>query len=114
LQRRLTALVDNARLSRRGSRRWTRYFIPAEAGSTSVHADAEDSLSSESRAALRQLERPLAKRPIAIYRSDYLREYVPGETAWLTETEQTHLRRIGTVIDRFQPAGTYARRIADR
>ena len=114
LQRRLTALVDTARLSRRGSRRWTRYSIPVGPEPTSADADAEGSLSAKSRAVPRQLERPLADRSVANYRSDYLRDYAPGETAWLSEIERARLRSLGTVIDTVQPAGTYARRIADR
>jgi len=68
LQRRLTALVDTARLSRRGSRRWTRYSIPAGPGRTPAGADAGVSLSVKSRAVLRQLDRPFAERPVASQR----------------------------------------------
>jgi len=114
LQRRLAALVGSARLNRRGSRRWTRYAVPAEPEPTVAEGEAERSLSARSRAVLCQLERPLSERPVARYRSDYLSDYSPGETAWLSETERMHLRQLGTVVDAVQPAGTYARRVADR
>ena len=116
LQRRLATLVESARLDRLGSRRWTRYAVPVEADrtATSGDSDVERSLSTRSLAVLRQLERPFSERPVARYRSDYLSGYSPGDSAWLSEAERMHLRRLGTVVDTFQPAGTYARRIADR
>ena len=114
LQRRLASLVGAARLSRRGSRRWTRYTVPTGAGNGEAATDIERSLSTRSHAVLRQLDRPLSERPAARYRSDYLRGYVPNESAWLSDAERARLRRLGTVVETVQPAGTYARRIADR
>ena len=114
LQRRLTALVESARLVRLGSRRWTRYAVPVGPERAVEDTDAEQSLSTRSRAVLARLERPLSERPAVRYRSEYLSDYSPGDTAWLSEAERTHLRRLGTVMDTVQPAGTYARRIADR
>lgn len=114
LQRRLASLVEAARLSRSGDRRWSRYSIPRRSGRSDFEQPFEQSLSAGSRALLRRLERPLSERSVTNYRSDYLHDYVPGETAWLSAPEREHLRRLGTVIETVQPAGTYARRIADR
>ncbi len=108
LQRRLTALVDAARLNRHGSRRWTRYVIPAVPDYSIPESGGEQTLSTRACAVLRRLQIPMSERPVVNYRSDYLREYIPGETTWLSEPERIYLRRLGTVIDKVQPAGTYA------
>lgn len=113
LQRRVAALVDAARLNRHGSRRWTRYSLPRASGEQGVVSDIERVLSDQSRKVLRLLEQPLSERAVASYRSNYLRECLPGESAWLSATERAHLRQLGAVNRTAQPAGNYARRIAD-
>ncbi len=114
LQRRLASLVQSEQLSQSGSRRWTRYVVTGESGNAPNHADEQLSFSVESNSLLQQLEKPLTERPETRYRSAYLRSYVPGKTMWLSNLERKHLLEQGTVIETVEPAGTYARRIADR
>lgn len=114
LQRRLASLVQSEQLSQTGSRRWTRYVVTSRTAHLPSETDTQLSFSVESDNLLRQLEKPLTERPETRYRSEYLRSYIPGNTMWLSNSERKHLLKLGTVIETVEPAGTYARRIADR
>jgi len=113
VRRRIAALVSAGELHKVGDRRWARYHveISTDDGAPDVSAIA---LSTEAATLLASVSASLAARPDAPFRAAYLREYVPGRSAWLSDAERAHLRQLGTLIDAPQPAGTYARRIADR
>ena len=114
-RRRVAALVASGRLVKEGERRWVRYRVP-DAATVEGHdgGTAPDWLSGEAKALLDRVSLPLADRPAAGFRAGYLNGYDPERGAWLTDVERAHLRALGTVIDPAEPAGTYARRIADR
>lgn len=114
LQRQLASLVKSEQLSQSGSRRWTRYIATIGSEHAPSDTDRQPSFSVESNGLLQRLEKPLIERPDARYRSAYLRSYIPGKTMWLSNSECKHLQELGTVIETVEPAGTYARRIADR
>ena len=115
VRRRVAALVASGRLHREGERRWARYRVPTEPATVDPGEDAGDvRLSSASGELLDRVSRALVDRPEARFRAEYLEGYEPGRSVWLTAAERAHLRRLGTVADTPEPAGTYARRIADR
>ena len=121
LQYRLKALVAEGRLTRRGERRWARYFV-GSAGTDSSRAGDEEAesrtvsvrLSPEGEAVLRRIDRPVATRDPASWRPEFSRTYRASATGWLSPVELERLHDLGAVADDPQPAGTYARRIVDR
>jgi Fic family protein len=127
LQARLRALVEDGRLVRTGTRRWTRYSLPPEAlGSTSEteekpSAEPEQQpelapipLSREARAIERGVRRALTARTPVGYDRSLLDRYEPNETHYLSQVDRERLRKWGTPAIAPQPAGTYARQVLDR
>lgn len=123
LQYRLKYLVDHHRLIMEGDGRWARYRLPqlqAVAGTAAGRADrrAEGEAflplskpGAEIQAYVRKP--PEARKPVG-YNRDFLDEYRPNETFYLTPAERAHLREVGTPTIAAQPAGTYAKQILNR
>ncbi len=113
LQRRLSGLVEAERLFTEGGSRSTRYLISKAASK----AEPEDDYVrlSPSGAELRQLVRsPKIERTPVGYNREFLDQYRPNESSYLTQETISHLARIGATPDAERPAGTYARHILDR
>ncbi|ODS52290.1 MAG: hypothetical protein ABS36_16970 [Acidobacteria bacterium SCN 69-37] len=113
LQRHLSDLVQEGRLIKEGSGRWTKYrpgTPPAadtpEPGIT-LSADGND---------IRRLVRlPHTARTPVGYNRAFLDSYRPGETFYLSPGERARLADVGRRHgDAQQPAGTYARQILNR
>ena len=121
IQYHLGALVRADRIERRGDRRWTLYF-PRNARTAPVgSADAPAApspvdipLTPAARRTLAYLERPSAVREPAFHRAAFRAGYRPNVDGWLSEVERERLHRLGDVVGRPEPAGTYARRVLDR
>jgi Fic family protein len=58
--------------------------------------------------------RPIQARHPVGYNRDFLNNYRPNETHYLSEKERNHLLAIGKSPDSQRPAGTYARQIFNR
>ena len=125
LQYRLRYLVEKGRLVREGTRRWTKYRLPAteateETAAAAGTADAESEsadvipLSEESAAIRSYLRRPPAARQPVGYNRDFLDSYRPGTSFYLSEDERARLARIGRPHIGEQPAGTFAKQILNR
>ena len=110
LQRRISELVRSGRLSIEGAGRSTLYLL-AKSGELE-----ENYVSlSPSGAEVRQLvRRPQSKRTPVSYNREFLDQYRPNESRYLTADTIAHLTRIGATSDLERPAGTYARHILDR
>ena len=112
LQRHLSKLVDAGRLITEGGGRSTRYLLPK---STEAGVEGEYVRLSPSGADVRQLvRRPIAERTPVGYSREFLDQYRPNESSYLTQETISHLARIGATPDAKRPAGTYARHILDR
>jgi hypothetical protein len=112
LQRHLSELVESKQLVTEGGSRSTRYLLPK-----STEAGIEDDYVrlSPSGADVRQLvRRPLAARTPVGYNRDFLDQYRPNESSYLTPETIASLTRIGTTANVERPAGTYARQILNR
>ena len=110
LQRRLSALVQAGRLISEGAGPSTLYLLPKR-------ADLEERYIplSPSGAEVRQLvRRPQSERTPVSYNREFLDQYRPNESRYLTADTIAHLARIGATADLERPAGTYARHILDR
>jgi hypothetical protein len=113
LQRRLSNLVDDERVTTEGGGRSTRY-LPLKAISE-AQAENDYVRLSPSGADVRQLVcRPQAERAPVGYNREFLDQYRPNESSYLTSETTSYLTRIGRTPDAERPAGTYARHILNR
>ena len=123
LQYRLKHLVDEKRLVKKGKRRWVTYRVPtAEAEHEAVAGDARNEKAfeiqvpvSKSGARIQKyVRKPVeARKPVGYVRA-FLESYRPNVSAYLSEKERAHLKKIGTTTTGEQLAGTYAKRILNR
>ena len=110
LQRRLSALVQSGRLITEGGGPSTVYLLP-------TRGDLEERYIplSPSGAEVRQLvRRPQSERTPVSYSREFIDQYRPNESRYLTADTIAHLARVGATPDLERPAGTYARHILDR
>lgn len=113
LQRRLSELVDAGRLITEGGGRSTRYLLPKAIGEAGAEEDYVRL--SPSGADVRQLvRRSQTERTPVGYNREFLDQYRPNESSYLTLEAIAYLARIGTTADAERPAGTYARHILNR
>ena len=57
---------------------------------------------------------PLQQRAPVPYNVDFLRDYQPNKTFYLSEKERAHLKAIGSNFEQQLEPGTYVKRILDR
>ncbi len=113
LQRRLSKLVAAGRVMREGRGPSTRYLLPTIGKEAGVEEDYVRL--SPSGADVRRLVRtPLTERTPVSYRREFLDQYRPNESSYLTPETIALLTRIGATPDGDRPAGTYARHILSR
>lgn len=125
MQRRLKKLIDARRVKSTGVGKGTRYYLADQPGpSTNLHKD-EASLDAEggffvpvSKAGQEiqtLVRRPLLAREPIGYQRQFLANYRPNSTYYLTARERKYLAEVGLVQSGPEkPAGTYARKILDR
>ena len=126
LQYRLGRLVRMGRVVREGQGPSTSYRLPrgidievsarAESPEGRIGVEAVPGDLKRLRAELRQryLSQPANQRPPVGYRREFLDDYRPNVSAYLSTEERTRLRRMGQLARTPAPAGTHARRILDR
>ena len=126
LQYRLGRLVATGRVVRQGRGRSTVYRLtptvdvriqaragsPTEATRSDILPDHLVRLRDELRQ--RHLSLPPDQRPPVGYRRDFIDDYRPNVSAYLSAEERTRLRSLGEFDEMPQPAGTHARQILDR
>ena len=117
LQRRLTALVDEDRIARKGERKATRYH-PFEVSIETGKGHLKDSLvnifSPKSQKKLKFLDSPLHTREKVSYKRDFLDSYVPNQSQYVPKKIREALFQEGKRFDEQLAAGTYARQISQR
>jgi len=126
LQYRLRRLVDIGRLVKEGQGPSTSYRLPrsrdvgvpvTEASPTAhigVEAVPDDLQRLRNELRQRYLSRPANQRAPVGYRREFLDNYVPNVSAYVSAEERTRLRGMGQLAQTSEPAGTHARRILDR
>jgi Fic/DOC family protein len=110
LQRRLSVLVDAGSLTTEGAGRSTRYLLPK---SVDVEEDYVR-LSPSGADVRRSVGRSLTDRTPVSYNREFLDQYRPNESSYLTPETIAILTRIGVTGDAERPAGTYARHVLSR
>lgn len=118
VQHRLVLLVKNGLLHAKGKARARLYTLPLEKGKDiSGHMEVYNAhaivLSPEAEEIQRQVMRPIQARIPVGYNIDFLDEYRPNVTYYLSESIRQRLFEMGKT-DGDQPAGTYARKIYGR
>ena len=122
LQYRLKYLVDEGRLNKEGEKRGVKYIpasVPAELRNKAHQIPGEEqtgeiSISRQAAEIQKYIRKPFRSRTPVGYERAFLDRYRPNHKAYLSETERTHLRGLGTPSSRAQPAGTYAKQILNR
>ena len=117
LQRWLNALVGQGRLRKEGQARSTRYLLPVQAAPEAADAAPGDvffPLSDEARAIDIAVRQPVQHRTPVGYRRSFLDSYRPNTTFYLPAALRAELQALGQVAAHNEPAGTYARSIANR
>ena len=110
LQRRLSVLVETGRLTSAGAGRSTRYLLRKPDGLEEGYIRM-----SPSGAEVRRLvRRSQSERTPVSYNHEFLDQYKPNESRYLTADTTAYLARIGATADAERPAGTYARHILNR
>jgi hypothetical protein len=126
LQRRLSLLVEQGRLTLEGRGRGSRYGIPAKAGevrpssgkaTAKGYAPAVESyipVSAEGEAVKQAIRAPIQQRRPVGYNRAFLDDYRPNASFYLTPDIRQHLLELGGSPGGERPAGTYARQIYHR
>lgn len=117
LQRRLTALVDEDRIARKGERKATRYHpleVSIETGKRHLKDNLANIFSPKSQEKLKFLETPLYAREKVSYNRDFLDSYVPNQSQYVPKKIREALFQEGKRFDEQLAAGTYARQISQR
>jgi hypothetical protein len=123
LQYRLKHLVSENRLTIEGERRWAKYRLPsgqqkqasvAPEEAAEKEAEASLPLSSSSNEIRQYLRQPLTARKPVGYRREFLGQYRPNDTFYLSAKERARLGELGKSNVTTDAAGTYAKQILNR
>ena len=118
LQRRLTALVDEGKIIRKGEKRATRYHPTQKATPEIDKGQFKDKsaniFTQKSQQKLKFLEKPLYARERVSYNRDLLDNYVPNQIFYVPKKMSDALFEEGKRFDNQLAAGTYARQICQR
>jgi Fic family protein len=125
LQRWLNALMAQHRVRREGQARAVKYWrikpvdsaeqaMPPRTSLVMAHADTTIPLSADAREVEALVRQPLMLRQPVGYERDFLDRYRPNQTYYLSQDIRDELLLQGQVLGGHEPAGTYARQLADR
>jgi len=118
----LRELVEDGSIEAKGQRKGRRYLLrprPVIPGTGELTLQGpppaiQSIFSANSQTLIRRVEAPLYDRPPATYREDWLRGYVPNESAYLTEKQRRDLAALGKRDPIFGRAGTFIKKIYNR
>ncbi len=114
IRRRLNKLLEDRRAHREGPENAPVYRVgpPAHRPHDPSQPEPESlPLSHEAEHLRAQIRRPITERPPVGYHREFLEDYTPGETWYLTERQRRELHERGRTPDPSRPAGTFAREI---
>ena len=114
LQRHLKDLVDRHEIVAVGNGRARRYYGPKVPGGDVTETGSAIPFSVDSREVLDYINLPLASRTPVGYQFEFLDEYQPNETHYLSASLRQQLFKMGSTTPHDAPAGTYSRAILNR
>ncbi|MDQ2995077.1 MAG: Fic family protein [Pseudomonadota bacterium] len=116
LLRRLDSLIEAGQIEKIGIARAVRYRIKDQ--NTLIIAqspiDSQSSLSNEGDEIKAYVTQDIIQRKPVKYQREFLEEYIPNESYYLSAPIRHHLREVGSQPDGSNPAGTFSRHILDR
>ncbi len=118
----LRELVEDGSIESKGERKGRRYHLrkpPVVPGTAQLTGEGQPPavqsiFSVDSQTLIRRVEAPLYDRPPATYREDWLRSYVPNESAYLTDKQCRELATLGKRAPIYGLAGTFIKKIYNR
>lgn len=123
LQRWLSKLIAQKAIRREGQGRSARYSVCTAAGAqvdiagqatATFYAEILIPLSREAKEVEKHVRQPLVRRKPVGYNQAFLNDYRPNETCYLSQGTRDELLSYGQAVSGNDPAGTYARRLANR
>lgn len=121
LQRWLNKLIEDKQIEAIGEGRSRKYIALINKAEATVSSRSEHDgfpksipLSPDSHDILTYLSKPTFERDPVGYSRDFLDDYIPNKTHYLSEPIRRQLHRMGKTIYATQPAGTYGRDIYNR
>lgn len=121
LQRRLAQLVRDGRLASSGRGRGSRYLIPTVPRTEADHADEVSAseegyipISRQGQLVKNAVRRPIHQRQPVGYTREFLDEYQPNESYYLSPDVRERLMSAGLTPDPASPPGTYVKEIYKR
>lgn len=116
LQRRLALLIKTGKVFKTGNGRAIRYHLSIsreKEGIEKIYDDHEIPLSPAAKSLRLQIIQPEHLRTPVNYNRQFLDQYQPNITSYLSEAEKIHLYDMGKTTGGY-PAGTYARQMFNR
>lgn len=119
-QRLVAKLIASGQVAAQGEGRSRRYFAAGTRTGTDTTAARADGfptfipLSADSQGILAYIDQPQEARKPVGYQRDFLDEYRPNETGYLSESLRRQLHKMGRTTAFDEPAGTYSRAILNR
>ncbi|MUK30772.1 Fic family protein [Aliivibrio fischeri] len=117
LQRWLNTLIEDKQIEVIGdgrSRKYIARIVREEAANSTDSFPKSIPLSPDSHDILNYLDKSIFEREPVGYARDFLNDYTPNKTYYLSEPIRRQLHRMGKTIYATQPAGTYGRDIYNR
>lgn len=115
LQRWLAHLVQEGRVKTLGEARARRYqalFLPKE--QTFSRKTSPIHLSEEAIRLVSKVQQPIQRRRPVSYHREFLENYIPNQTFYLSQSLRNKLMQLGKAGDEPLPAGTYAKQMFHR
>lgn len=116
LQRRLAKLKKQGTIRMEGVKRAAVYYLSADTPNLPQTTQDRPSipLHDESRYLLTRINAPLSSRRPVVYHPEFLQDYTPNQSSYLSAGDKEQLASIGQTPRPYEPAGTYARNILNR
>ena len=114
LQRRLTFLIAQEKITVAGKGRARRYAVKQAPVTITKYVYVIEPLSEASQEILRYIKQPLIKRTPVGYQRAFVDAYIPNTTYYLPLSVREHLSKTGVGIVTKEVAGTFARQIYER
>jgi hypothetical protein len=116
LQRRLAKLKEQGTIRMEGEKRAAVYYPTVVGQGLPEGRSKEPSIpiSYDSRIVLELVNRPLSSRKAVLYHPEFLENYIPNKSSYLSVSDKEQLASSGQTPRPFEPAGTYARNILNR
>ena len=120
IQRIIKQLVENGNIKKVGQGRSTAYKVTQIQTASEPTAEYNNNYSNyipltpQSREIIKYLNLPQQARSPVGYQIEFLYDYIPNKTYYLTKATREQLKRIGSTNEHQQPAGTFGREILSR